>query len=103
MIFSMAVQNISDIPDSEIREQYRMFCRCLEKLKKEDFEHVNRDSKDLIIHFLSTEYELYDGIELIMHITTSAAVKISTESVVESKVSIFERHSTSQGKGSVKL
>ena len=29
---------------------------------------------------------------MIMHITTVAAVKISTESVLESNVSVFERH-----------
>ena len=53
--------------------------------KKQDW----KSSRDFIKHFLSTKHKLYEGIEIILHITTCAAVKLSTESVLESKVSIF--------------
>ena len=47
-----------------------------------------------IKRFISIESDecLYKGIEMINHITTSAAVKLSTESVLESNVSVWERH-----------
>ena len=35
---------------------------------------------------------MFHGIETIIHITTAAAIKISTESVLESNVSVFEHH-----------
>ena len=80
---------VSDISDGEIREQYRMFCHSLAKvvIKKEW-----NNSRDILKHFLSTKHNLYKGIELVMQISCCAAVKLSTESVLESKVGIFERH-----------
>ena len=50
------------------------------------------DSLSLIKDFLNSEYHLYEGVELILHIISVAAVKISVESVVESLFSRYEIH-----------
>ena len=46
----------------------------------------------MIKDFLNSEYHLYERVELILHIISVAAVKISVESVVESLVSRYEIH-----------
>jgi hypothetical protein len=83
------VRSVADIDDDELRIEFKIFCVRLGQIeKKQDW----KSSRDFIKHFLSTKHKLYEGIEIILHITTCAAVKLSTESVLESKVSIFERH-----------
>ena len=85
----LPVRSVADIDDDEIRVEFKIFCARLGQVeKKQDW----KSSRDFIKHFLSTKHKLYEGIEIILHITTCAAVKLSTESVLESKVSIFERH-----------
>ena len=85
----LPVRSVADIDDDELRIEFKIFCVRLGQIeKKQDW----KSSRDFIKHFLSTKHKLYEGIEIILHITTCAAVKLSTESVLESKVSIFERH-----------
>ena len=88
---SLPVATVLNIPDGELRFQYKTFCQRLGEVElKESTKNSSKskvkDSKELIKHFLSTTNNLFENIELIMHITTCAAVKLSTESVVESNV-----------------
>ena len=82
-------RSVADIDDDEIRVDFKIFCARLGRIEKKQ---GWKSSLNFIKHFLSTKYKLYEGIEIILHITTCAAVKLSTESVLDSKVSIFERH-----------
>ena len=96
-VHSLPVATVLNIPDGELRFQYKTFCQCLGEVElKESTKNSSKskvkDSKELIKHFLSTTNNLFENIELIMHITTCAAVKLSTESVVESNLSVFECH-----------
>ncbi|CAB3980645.1 LIGHT-DEPENDENT SHORT HYPOCOTYLS 6 [Paramuricea clavata] len=79
--------NIVDVPDSEIRIQFREFIRRLERhvaqLNKEDLCSIK-----LIKVFLETERKLY--VEMVMHVICVAAASMSVESVIESMVSIYE-------------
>ena len=82
---------ITNIPDEAIKENYMKFLCKLEnhtlKTREKDL-----DSLNLIKDFLNTNYHLYEGVELILHIITVAAVKISVESLVESLVSRYKIH-----------
>ena len=68
-----------------------IFIRKLEehtmKIKMNDLESLS-----LIKDLLNSQYHLYEGVELIIHIICIASVKISVESVVESLVSRYEIH-----------
>ncbi len=81
--------NIVDVPDSEIRIQFREFIRRLER-------HVQPLSKkelcsiELIKVFLMSERKLYVDIEMVIHIICVAAASMSVESVIGSMVSIYE-------------
>ena len=81
--------NIVDVPDSEIRIQFREFIRRLERhvaqLNEEDLCSIK-----LIKVFLETERKLYVDIEMVMHVICVAAASMSAESVIESMVSIYE-------------
>ena len=57
------------------------------------------NNKDMIRSFLSESLKLYENVEVIIHIITVAAVKISVESVVESLVSQYTNHLTSTRQG----
>ena len=118
---SLPIASVDKISDDEIRVQFKIFCHSLHgvELKQDDDKDKKtekkerrkrnskkknktvekspklpkkKDSKELIKHFLSTKNNLFTNIELIMHITTYSAVSLSTESVLESNVSVFERH-----------
>lgn len=79
---------MEDIHNDEIRAQYRVFIDRLSQVVTTD----DKDSKHIIKQFLSTKEELFHRIEIIVHVITVAAIKVSTESVLESNVSVFERH-----------
>ena len=69
----LPLREVEDIEDDEIREQFKVFChRLYETEAKVDTATVN--SRDLIKLFLCSSSKLFRGIELIMHITNSAAV-----------------------------
>ena len=86
----LPVRSVADIDDDEIRVEFKIFCARLGQVeKKQDW----KSSWDFIKIF-STKHKLYEGIEIILPITTCAAVKLSTESVLESKVSILSDIST---------
>ena len=74
--------NIGDVPDSEIRIQFRNFIRKLEthvaQLSEEDLSSI-----ELIKVFLATERKLYVDIEMVMHVICVAAASMSVESVIE--------------------
>ena len=70
--------------------QFNVLCGRLEKCADKDKDSFS-DSKELIKLFLNTSENLFVDIEIVMHITCCAAVKLATESVVESLVSRFER------------
>ena len=92
--------NIADVPDSEIRIQFRKFIRRLKthvvQLSKEDQTHVvqlseeDLSSIELIKIFLESERKLYLDIEMIMHVICVADERMSVKSVIESMVSIYE-------------
>ena len=86
---ALPVKDLTTIDDEETREQYTAFCR---KLGSWEMSKDMKNSRDIIKHFLSTKNNLFTDIELIMHITLTAALKLPTESVLESKVGKFERH-----------
>ena len=90
---SRNLASLSDIPDDEIKDNYKKFLKVLynhiSEIKREKRE---LHSRCLIKDFLSSTLKLYDGIELTVHIICVASVKLSVESVVESLVSRYETH-----------
>ena len=63
----LPVWSVGDINDDELRFEFKIFCVHLGKIeKKQDW----KSSRDFIKHFLSTKHKLYEGIEIILHITT---------------------------------
>ena len=82
---------ITTIPDHEIISAYKSF---LCKLEAYGFQGTAEDpvtSMNIIKTILVNE-TFCTGVEVIVHIICSAAVKISVESVVESLVSRYEKH-----------
>ena len=87
MTLRKIIPSVEEVPDETIILQFEEFLVRLEKVvrnKKND----DLDSKELIKLFLSSDKELYKGIEMIIH----SAVKISVELVIESLTSKFEIH-----------
>ena len=82
--------SLEAIPDNEVKENFLKFLKALENHTKH-FNEKDLDSKSIIKDFLY-ESKLFTGIELTLHSITTAAVKISVESVVESLVSRYETH-----------
>ena len=95
---SLPVGDVADISDDEIKYQFNHLCHRLEKCS--EVQKFN-DSKEIIKLFLDPREDLFVDIEIVMHITMCAAVKLATESVLESLVSVFERH-CHRGKGKLK-
>jgi hypothetical protein len=63
----LPVRSVADIDDDELRIEFKIFCVRLGQIeKKQDW----KSSRDFIKHFLSTKHKLYEGIEIILHITT---------------------------------
>ena len=86
----LPVKSLENVSDLQIRAQFDKFAHLIG-----DLDWGSKcDSRGFIKRLLSEESgeSLYKGIELINHITTCAAVKLSTESVLESNVSVWERH-----------
>ena len=91
-IDKVPVDSIKDIPEQELKDQFRKF---LEKLKvlTEDiatYELSKMDPKEIIKKFFDPEGKLYKNIEMVMQTITVCAVKHSCESVLESFVSKYE-------------
>ena len=76
-----------DIPEDTLRNQYKLF---LEKIvdMNSGFETV-LSSKKIIANLLKSEDKLYEGIEKVMYVITTAAVLTGIESIIESHISIF--------------
>ena len=49
-------------------------------------------SMSILKDFFKTEFKLFEGVELVLHAMSCAAVKVSVESVVETIVSQYEIH-----------
>ena len=82
--------SMDDIPDHEVKENFFKFLKVLE-IHTKHFNEKELESKSIIKDLLC-ESKLFTGIELTLHSTTTAAVKTSVESVVESLVSRYETH-----------
>ena len=82
--------SMDDIPDHEVKENFFKFLKVLE-IHTKHFNEKELDSKSIIKDLLC-ESKLFTGIELTLHSITTAAVKTSVESVVESLVSRYETH-----------
>lgn len=93
-ISNIPVNSLKNVPEDELKAQYRCFLERLEKLTKTlDTETLRKaDSKDIIQQFFDLDNSLFKGIEMIMQALSVAAVKISCESIVESFVSRYEDH-----------
>ena len=93
-ISKIPVNSLKNVPEDELKSQYRCFLERLEKLTKTlNTETLRKaDSKDIIQQFFYLNDSLFKGIEMIMQALSVAAVKISCESIVESFVSRYEDH-----------
>ena len=89
---------VKDISDDEIIKSYRLFLKKLEQSFSQT-PMKSLTSIGMIKTFLSKGAQLYDGIEVILHCISTAAIKISIESVVESLVSRYSNHMTSARQG----
>ena len=54
------------------------------------------DARKVIMRLLNSSEKLYEGIQVVNHIITVAATKSTTESVIESYVSMFEYNNNSR-------
>ena len=82
---------LDHINNLELKEVYVKFLHKLEKhIKDKDVNDL--DSKELIKDFLRTDQRLFDGVEVILHCISTAAVTLSVESSVETLVSHYEKH-----------
>ena len=93
-IDKIPVDSIKDIPEQELKDQFRKF---LEKLKvlTEDIatdELSKLEPKEIIKQFFDSEGKLYKDIEMVMQTIAVFAVKYRCESVLESFVSKYENH-----------
>lgn len=83
--------SLDGIPDIEIMENFRKFCKTLSEYVREKNIDV-LSSSAIIKDFLRSSLNLFDGVELSIHIVCVGAVKLSVESVVESIISKYETH-----------
>ena len=90
-IRSLPVRSLHDVNDDE---QYKEFLKRLEKVAENYLtrELELKNVKNLMKLFFDLEKNLYDGIEMIMQAISVSCVKVACESVLESLVSIFEKH-----------
>ena len=80
---------LDDVPNSAIKENYRLFLKKLEDyLKVKDLKAVT--SLGILRDLISSDLKLYEGIELTVQALLCASIKVSVESVVESLVSRYE-------------
>ncbi|CAB4009077.1 Hypothetical predicted protein [Paramuricea clavata] len=86
------------LPESALKKQYTKFLRRLEKLtvKYKPAELESLDPKELIKNFFDPADKLFEEIEMVMQAITVSAVKQSCESVLESMVSKYGHHFSSQ-------
>lgn len=80
------------VSDHDLKCLFRAYLEKLESLADDDVEKLN--SMDLLSCLMSSEDHHYRNIEIIMHILSSAAVKMGVESIVESWVSLYKYHSS---------
>ena len=82
---------LDDVPNSTIKENYRLFLKKLEDyLKRKDLKAVT--SLGILRDLISSDLKLYGGIQLTVQALLCASIKVSVESVVESLVSRYENH-----------
>ena len=77
--------------DDVIQDQYKAFIVRLNTLCK-DVPESDLKSMNILTQFYRTSTSLYEGIELIMHIMNVAAVSMGVESILESQISVYEKH-----------
>ena len=93
-VFKVPVDSIKEIPEQELKSQYKLFLERLHEMTKDlDKDILSKtDSKELIQKFLDPAGELFKDIEMIMQALVVCSVKHSCESVLESFVSMYENH-----------
>ena len=93
-IFKVPVDSIKEVPDEELKSQFKLFLERLQDLTahKDNLELSSMDPKELIKQFLDPTKDLFKGIEMVLQAVAVCAVKHSCESVLESFVSRYENH-----------
>ena len=93
-VSKVPIQDLFNIPESELKSQYRTFLERLEVMTANyDIKNLTQeDPKELIKMFFSTKSKLFLNIEHVMHAIAVCVVKHSCESVLESFVSRYEYH-----------
>lgn len=93
-ITNIPIQNLKNVPEDELRYEFRLFLQRLGDLTKSfTKEQLTKiDSKDLIQQFFDPENQLFKNIEMIMEAIAVSSVKYSCESILESFVSRYENH-----------
>ncbi len=80
--------------DSILKSQYKNYIKLISSL--DSSEECVIDARKVIMRLLNSSEKLYEGIQVVNHIITVAATKSTTESVIESYVSMFEYNNNSR-------
>ena len=93
-IFKVPVDSIKEVPDEELKSQFKLFLERLQDLTahKDNLELSSMDPKELIKQFLDPTKDLFKSIEMVLQAVAVCSVKHSCESVLESFVSRYENH-----------
>jgi hypothetical protein len=91
---NIPVDDLKDVPEDEMKNQYKLFVKRLESLTSgySVAELQKLDTKILVKKFFDPESQLFVNIEFVMHAMAVASVKHSCESILESFVSEYENH-----------
>ena len=83
--------HLKDINDAIISKQYQLFLVRLNELCK-SVPTKDLKSIEILTKLFKTSNKLYEGIEIIMQILNVAAVSMGIESILESQISVYEKH-----------